>query len=63
MRKTARGRAKRLDKMLKSNPDFLQKAGALSVGAMLVGSLPAPGVVAHQLALKDGETLKIPQFG
>jgi hypothetical protein len=26
-------------------------------------AMTVPGIVAHQSALKDGETLKIPQFG
>jgi hypothetical protein len=26
-------------------------------------AMTVPGIVAHQSALKDGETLKIPQYG
>jgi hypothetical protein len=26
-------------------------------------AMTVPGIIAHQSALKDGETLKIPQFG
>ena len=42
--------------------DFLGKLGKVSLDSIVAGGLPVPGIVAHRSALKDGETLKIPQY-